>query len=175
MKKVIKSGLIALIVLTICACGDGYKTVKIGNQTWMAENLNDASKGGVCYDNDPANCKKYGRLYTLDEAMKACKKGWHLPNNAEWEALVDFAGGKSVAGRKLKDRTNGGDGADEYGFSALLGGKGYSNGGFNGVGDDGIWWSVNGYEWYVEYGNSKVGRSRNDDYLFSVRCIRDVH
>jgi uncharacterized protein (TIGR02145 family) len=111
-----------------------YKTVKIGNQTWMAENLNySGSDGylGLCYDKDPKNCQKYGRLYDWSEAMGidrafnsksyvsknakqgVCPAGWHLPSDKEWQALVDFAGGKDIAGKKLKAK----EGWKAYDFS----------------------------------------------------------
>jgi len=70
-----------------------YKTVKIDNQTWMAENLNYDAEGSQCYENDPANCTVYGKLYDWETAMKACPKGWHLPSKDEWLVLVNFTGG----------------------------------------------------------------------------------
>ena len=92
--------------------GKKYRTVKIGNQTWMAENLNyHGSDGylGLCYGDEPKqgrrkpeNCRKYGRLYDKEEAQKACPSGWHLPSDKEWQTLVNFAGGNEVAGKKLK-------------------------------------------------------------------------
>jgi len=104
LKKAIDIGLATMMVFAIGACG-GEKTVTIGNQIWMAKNLNDASKGGKCYEYKSENCKKYGRLYTWEEATKACPFGWHLPSNAEWKALVSFAGGANAAGGKLKAKS----------------------------------------------------------------------
>ena len=124
--------------------GQTYKTVKIGTQTWMAENLNYAYTGvpfdhgyytsdstSWCYDNDPANCAKYGRLYTWAAAMDSvgkwstngkgcgytntcsptypvrgiCPEGWHLPSYDEWNTLFTAVGGISTAGAKLKSQT----------------------------------------------------------------------
>jgi len=148
-----------------------YKAVKIGTQTWMAENLNYAGKNddiGSCYNKKPENCEKYGALYTWDEAMKTCPSGWHLPSFDEWKTLVNFAGGET-AEKKLKAK-NGWDedkckwttkettgrgnvivtehdecATDEFGFSALPGGDGSLGGYFNDniglVRFRGGWWS----------------------------------
>ncbi len=85
--------------------GQSYKTVKIGDQIWMAENLNYATDGSWCYDNDPANCAVYGRLYKRDVAINASPEGWHLPSGEEWETLADYLGGWEVAGNKMKSTT----------------------------------------------------------------------
>jgi len=111
-----------------------YKTIKIGTQTWMAQNLNYHGEDGylgLCYGDKPReqirkpeNCDKYGRLYDWSEAMGlgreynwkkfnsgdsvtlqgVCPQGWHLPSKDEWQILVNFAGGDNVAGKKLKAR-----------------------------------------------------------------------
>jgi hypothetical protein len=95
--------------------GRKYGTIEIGHQIWLSENLGYEAEGGKCYGNEPANCQKYGRLYNWNTALKVCPKGWHLPSDDEWQELVDFAGGKDVAGTKLKAKS-GWNGTDDYGF-----------------------------------------------------------
>jgi len=105
--------------------GKQYKTVKIGEQVWMAENLNWEGTG-CWYNNSPILGNTFGRLYTWDEALKAVPPGWHLPTDDEWQKLVDFAGGGRIAGGKLRAKDGwDGNGTDDFGFSALPGG--YNN------------------------------------------------
>lgn len=128
-----------------------YKTVKIGNQTWMAENLNyaqDTLNESWCYDNNPTNCQKKGRMYswmgainrTAEECgyQKACSltypvqgicpEGWHIPSKEEFEELIETVGGYAIAGARLKSKENwdpawnGCVGTDDYQFSAVSGG-----------------------------------------------------
>jgi uncharacterized protein (TIGR02145 family) len=102
-----------------------YRIVTIGDQTWMAENLDYAVEGSTCYDNDPANCDIYGRLYDWATAMDLpqscnsiscssqiqwphrgiCPSGWHIPSDNDWNILIDYAdyeGSSLEAGAKLK-------------------------------------------------------------------------
>jgi uncharacterized protein (TIGR02145 family) len=163
--------------------GKTYKTVKIGTQTWMAENLNYEAENSKCYGNEPANCQKYGRLYDWETAKNVCPSGWHLPNNDEWQVLVDFAGGYEAAGEKLKAKSgwnNNGNGTDAFGFAALPGGYGSSNGDFYNVGYYGYWWSATenfayrAYHHSVHYGYESVNYNyHHKKRLFSVRCLQD--
>ncbi|MCL2283301.1 MAG: GYF domain-containing protein [Fibromonadales bacterium] len=163
--------------------GKTYRKVKIGSQVWMAENLNYDANGSKCYDNNPENCRKYGRLYNWETAMKACPGGWHLPSDAEWTTLTNYVGGADVAGSKLKAKSgwnDNGNGTDDYGFSALPGGRGYSDGSFIYVESYGYWWSASknnasiAYYRYMDYYNSLVSRYNiNKTHLLSVRCLQD--
>jgi len=166
-----------------------YRTVKIGTQTWLAQNLNFKADDSKCYGNKDSNCAKYGRLYTWETAKKACPSGWHLPSDEEWQTLEDFVGNK-VAGTKFKaksgwnkdDKGKSGNGTDEYGFSALPGGYGFSGGGFDYVGDTGYWWSseerydFSAFSRYIINYGSILFRDRDGDRktnLISVRCVKD--
>jgi uncharacterized protein (TIGR02145 family) len=100
-----------------------YRTIRIGNQVWMAENLRYKTSDVTCYKNNPDNCEIVGIPYYWNEAITICPSGWHLPNNEEWGALITFAG--PYAGRSLKAKSDLweiNDGSDEFGFAALPGG-----------------------------------------------------
>jgi uncharacterized protein (TIGR02145 family) len=128
------------------AGGQAYRTVRIGTQNWMAENLNYAVDSSWWYMNSADSGRKYGRLYTWaglmnlpDTCGKAscanliqpmhrgvCPSGWHVPNNAEWSTLAQAVSGSMDALTALKSRTGwAGDGAeigngmDSYGFQLL--------------------------------------------------------
>ena len=156
-----------------------YRTVRIGNKTWMAENLNFETGNSWCYNNNLSNCAKYGRLYTWDAAMRACPSGWRLPTRGDWNNLVSVAGG-NVAGRRLKSRTPDWNGTDDFGFSALPGGSRFTDGGFSNVGSFGYWWSAteggSGYAYYRGMGSGYEDVDENDNGKssgFSVRCLQD--
>jgi uncharacterized protein (TIGR02145 family) len=106
--------------------GNVYKTIVIGTQEWMAENLNtsiyrngdaiptnlsdsewSATSNGAWayYNNDPSYACPYGKLYnwyTCEDARGLCPLGWHVPSDAEWTLITDYLGGLSIAGGKMK-------------------------------------------------------------------------
>lgn len=86
--------------------GKTYKTIKLGKQTWMAENLNLHMDDSWCYERKIDNCKKYGRLYTWKKAEKACPVGWHLPSRSEWRDLTAYVSenSKSKPGNALRTK-----------------------------------------------------------------------
>jgi uncharacterized protein (TIGR02145 family) len=170
--------------------GKVYKTIKIGTQTWMAENLAFKPDSGNywAYNNDANNVSKYGYLYDWKTAITVCPTGWHLPTDDEWTILITYLGGEKVAGGKLKEIdttvwTSPNKGAtNESGFTALPGGNRNSKkGAFFGQGGNGFWWSATeycpSYAWYREmnsYSNS-VGRGNffAETSGFYMRCVRD--
>jgi len=166
-----------------------YTAVKIGSQTWMAENMNYAADGvSWCYSGTESNCDKYGRLYTWEAARTACPAGWHLPSREEWGTLAKFVGGTGTdgngvaAGTMLKSKSgwNAKNGADHFGFSALPGGYRLISGTFGKVGNYGNWWTATEYDvrdaWYREmsYDYDGVGLDGlTKTFGFSVRCVAD--
>ena len=111
--------------------GNSYKTVYIGTQQWMAENLKvskysdgtaipnitdntqwqtNTTGAWSYYNNDVANNAKYGKLYnwyavskTSNGNKNVCPTGWHVPTDAEWTVLTDYLGGEIIAGGKMKE------------------------------------------------------------------------
>jgi uncharacterized protein (TIGR02145 family) len=151
--------------------GNRYKTVKIGSQTWMTENLrttryNDSTIIRVIEENDawaaqsaPACCwyknseeafkSMYGTIYNwyAVNTGKLCPVGWHVPSKAEWDLLEEFLGGSATAGGILKEtgdefwQTPNTGATNQYRFSALPGGLRYLDGEFRDFGFGGYWWS----------------------------------
>jgi uncharacterized protein (TIGR02145 family) len=132
--------------------GNVYKTVTIGTQTWMAENLKTTryrdetpiplvtdhkkwrvlTNGAYChYDNDPGKAAIYGRLYNFHavvDSRNICPGGWHVPTDAEWQTLIDYLGGEQTAGGQLKETGNihwskNAGATNKSGFTALPGGR----------------------------------------------------
>jgi uncharacterized protein (TIGR02145 family) len=138
--------------------GNIYKTIQVGSQTWMAENLKTATltdgtpipvireaepwntvQGFACcwQDNNPAFRTTYGILYNWHtiNTGKLCPAGWHVPSDAEWSTLTDFLGGDNTAGGKLKEagfkhwNSPNAGATNESGFRALPGGESLSGSG----------------------------------------------
>ncbi len=127
--------------------GKIYKTVKIGTQTWMAENFAlKANIGCWAYDNDERNVEAYGYLYDWKTANNLCPTGCHLPTETELSTFIEYLGGIKYAGGKLKEEgtnhwlspNNGA--TNESGFTALPSGF-RSNDEYKWIGEHGFWWS----------------------------------
>lgn len=163
--------------------GRSYKTIVIGNQTWMAENLNFPHRNSRCFKDNFDYCYKYGRLYTWDDAKVSCPNGWHLPSAKEFTMLFTEVGGQSTAGHKLKSsigwKGNGG-GTDTFGFSALPGGYWNSTGFYDNNGSEANFWTSSEDDRSIAYylllssGNGGASiRYDTKEYGFSVRCVKD--
>lgn len=176
-----------------------YKYVKIGTQTWMAQNLNyagTASSTGVCYSNLTSNCSKYGRLYTWSVVMAGsssstsspsgvqgiCPSGWHVPSNTEWGTLIAKVGSDSACSKLSStsgwSSSSGSNGTDLYGFDALPAGAYLATGSFSNVGSEALFWSSSGYD--ASYALSRTFTINDAGVVqyyglkangFSLRCV----
>ena len=173
--------------------GQVYKTVKIGEQVWMAQNLNyiDTAKAGFkdnswCYDNNPRNCALAGRLYTWTVAKDSlCPEGYHLPDTTEWNTLFTSVGGTANAGTVLRsilgwDSVNG---TNDYGFSAVAVGERYHSGSFDSEGTKAFIWTATALPeesensayaaYFVEDATVSFKKNFKDNGA-SVRCLKDT-
>ena len=189
--------------------GNIYRIVQIGSQVWMAENLRTttlssgtsiphkplssdweaSSTSAYCwYNNDFGTYgNTYGALYNhrAVQTGKLCPHGWKVPNDSEWMTLIDYLGGESVAGGKLKEtgttnwRSPNAGATNQVYFTALPGGYRHSNGGiFMNCGNAAYWWSSStqmtvGNYWSIYYGQASI--AKNSSYFqfgYSVRCVK---
>lgn len=156
---------------------------------WMSQNLNYKVKESYCYDDDPTNCEKYGRLYTWEATKNACPSGWRVPRDDDWWNMTSEYGKAYNRWDDKPENTEGDAGEAAYkalmsggstGFSALLGGDRDSDGEFGYLSESGDYWSATendaGNAWdysfnsndgkvYRDYINKSVGRS--------CRCVQD--
>lgn len=152
--------------------GNEYKTIVVGDQVWMAENLDvstfrngdsipeakseaewkkygENSQPAWCYyGNDKTKGKIYAKLYNwyaVNDPRGIAPAGWHLPVDAEWRTLIDNFGGESKAGENMKSTSgweNGGNGINKSGFQGFPGGHCLFDGRFEDIGKGCYWWSA---------------------------------
>jgi len=191
--------------------GHTYEAVEIGDQCWFAENLRTTvyadnssipevtgssawtylSTGARCdFNNDATNVASYGRLYNwyaVTNAAGLCPNGWHVPTDGEWTDLENYLGANGHSGTEgiaLKATSGwdfGGNGTDDFGFSALPGGYRVDfDGSFYDAGNYGSWWSSSpsgGGAWSRDLNHFNPAILRYDGSPrdgVSVRCLRDA-
>ncbi len=149
-----------------------YKTVKIGNQTWMAENLAYKSGNSRVYANDENNVTKYGRLYDYND-VSVCPSGWHRPTLADFNSLLANYGGVGKSSYEPLTLTG------KSGFSALLAGW-HDGNSFMDINGDAYFWSCefggrnDAWVLYLNGGSGYTKLYRNSaSSSFSMRCIKD--
>lgn len=177
--------------------GQEYKSVQIGSQVWMAQNLNYFMNGTYSYNNSNGNATMYGRLYDWSTAAIACPEGWHLPSDLEWRNLEIFLGMEAYTAMQLfyRGSNEGGMLKDEgilywfypntgatniTGFTARPGGYRTPFGEFGSINIlAGFWTSTEdasrkGISRGLSKEKSQIGRSVEDKGTgFSVRCIKN--
>jgi len=166
--------------------GNIYKTIKIGEQIWTTENLNvshfrngdlipeaktteewiqagtDNEPAWCYYNNDPENGEKYGKLYNwyaVNDPRGLAPENWIIPDNKEWEQVIDYLGGNKQAGTGMKSTTgwkSKGNGDNGSKFTALPGGGRVYNGIFSDIGNAAVWWSSPEESAFTAYGISLI-------------------
>lgn len=177
-----------------------YRIISSGNRDWMAENLNFQTENSWCYRDSIEYCEKYGRLYSWEDAMKACPEGWKLPDNDDWQALRKVADqyklrkrGGPGAGTALMSKEgwrraiDTPSGSDMLGFAALPGGMRKLDGSYQDLKSYAFFWSATkgdstrAYVWDLWYNGTGLSSGYGSELYspdgtiwngFSVRCVR---
>lgn len=176
--------------------GQVYGIKKVGNLTWMKQNLGyDMRDESICYDDDDEACAELGMLYTFDGALKACPVGWRLPTDADWMDLEKALGmpqdqltidgystPRGTEGQKLKAGGSSGLEFKISGFATMSGREAT----FDGIGGDrprSYFWTAtsrtfkgqtSAYRRRIEAKNGNIFRFSNPTagYAVSVRCVQ---
>jgi uncharacterized protein (TIGR02145 family) len=159
--------------------GKEYKTVRIKDQLWMAENLAYKPESGEygAYNDDTSNVAKYGYLYGWETALIVCPKGWHLPTKEEFQTLLNNVGGNDSV--RYSALNSGGS----SGFNSLNGGYRYTYGFCDCLGKNAAYWTstladdIDGFQIHFD-GTEKTVQIYDAGYVyapcaFSIRCIKD--
>lgn len=193
-----------------------YHTITIGKQVWMVENLKTTKyrngdnipnvlvdtiwsklkTGAYCnFGNNSDNAKTYGRLYNwyaINDNRKIAPDGWHIPTDAEWTELINYSGGKNIAGGKLKEtdtehwKSPNTGATNVTGFTALPGGARFGDGKFsdflgNTFGRYAYFWSSTESKTFTTAWYCVLSHDQSNVYKavlyrqsgFSVRCLKD--
>ena len=181
--------------------GKIYKTIQIGNQVWMAKNLNYKTNiNSWCYHNNEYSCTKLGRLYTWEMSQNVCPSGWHLPSDKEWQEMeivlgisqseansTGFRGtdeGSQLAGDESLWEDNTAlinhPAFESSGFTAIGAGYCTDYDHFYGIGDFACWWSSSEYDSESAYvrrlhsNDNRINRMYHNKKLgHSIRCVQD--
>lgn len=169
--------------------GNNYSVIEIGGQVWMATNLNTVKYANgikinsVCYDNDTAYCRKYGRLYSWDalnvgedsdSLPGVCPANWHVPTDEEWDIMLEYIGGFRNAGTILR--------AGKYSDFNLQWGGNYQSelNIYSFINRNAYFWSSTKYSQSAAWMRMTGANMRNvnrstapKEYAFSIRCIKD--
>lgn len=188
--------------------GNSYDTVHIGNQIWFKQNLktsryrngslipevtnntvwSNTTFAAQCnYNNNASNLHIYGKLYNrfvVENSNNICPKNWHIPTIAEWEILIQYLGGSSLAGGKMKDigtslwNSPNTGATNESNFTALPSGSRNTSATFNQLGSNVFWWSAYesntslGKYYTLSYDQTSINNADVDKkWGFSIRCI----
>jgi uncharacterized protein (TIGR02145 family) len=180
--------------------GRTYRSVRIGTQTWLAENLAYDTLAGVgswCKDDKPTACTQYGRLYTWQTAMAGasgsdlipsgqrglCPQGWHVPSDGELNLLSKALGGAMVSGQKTKSKygwSGSSETSDSVGFRALPAGSRNTAGYYSTDGTRAAWWAAtedsqtDAWTWYIAYDSPAFDSDFDSKGIgMSVRCLKN--
>jgi len=165
--------------------GQSYASIRIGNQIWLASDLNDDIPGS--YVQKESKMPRWGRFYDWETAKLACPVGYHLPSDNDWTILATYLGGNKKAGGKLKEsgknaswKSPNTGATNETGFTARAAGQILTDGTHQFFGESVYWWSSTEYDsyrgriWSISYMDSGLYDEFQDKTVrCSVRCLKD--